>query len=113
MSTAALYGPLATWGIILALGLGTFVLRYSFLGLIGKRPLPEWALRYLRYTAVAVLPGLVAPLVLWPAATQGQPDPARLGAALATVLVGLASRNTLAAIVGGLVALYAGLWFWG
>lgn len=113
MSTAALYGPLATWAIIFALGIGTFFLRYSFLGLIGKRPLPEWALRYLRYTAVAVLPGLVAPLVLWPAATQGQPDPARLGAAAATVLVGLASRNTLAAIVGGLVALYAGLWFWG
>lgn len=113
MSIRELYGTPAIWLIILALGVGTFFLRYSFLGLIGNRPLPEWALRYLRYTAVAVLPGLVAPLVLWPSATHGQPDPARLIAAAATVGVGLATRNTLAAIVGGLVALYAGLWLFG
>lgn len=113
MTTAEHYGTPTIWLIILALGVGTFVLRYSFLGLIGNRPLPEWALRYLRYTAVAVLPGLVAPLVLWPAATAGQPDPARLLAAAATVGVGLASRNTLAAIIGGLATLYAGLWLFG
>lgn len=110
MSVADTYGTAQIWAIIVALGVGTFVLRYSFLGLVGKRPLPEWALRYLRYTAVAVLPGLVAPLVLWPAATQGQPDPARLLAAAATVLVGLISRNALASILGGLAALYLGLW---
>ena len=113
MSVAESYGSAQIWAIILALGVGTFVLRYSFLGLVGKRPLPEWALRYLRYTAVAVLPGLVAPLVLWPAATQGQPDPARLLAAAATVLVGLISRNALASILGGLGALYLGLWVLG
>lgn len=113
MNLHSAYSTPALWLIILALGVGTFFLRYSFLGLIGNRPLPEWALRYLRYTAVAVLPGLVAPLVLWPGATQGQPDPARLIAAGATLLIGLLSRNTLAAIVGGLVALYLGLWLIG
>ncbi len=107
------YGTPAIWLIILALGIGTFFLRYSFLGLVGNRPLPEWALRYLRYTAVAVLPGLVAPLVLWPAATGGSPDPARLIAAGATLAVGVITRNTLAAIVGGLAALYLGLWLIG
>ncbi|TKD18047.1 AzlD domain-containing protein [Rhodobacter capsulatus] len=113
MTVAELYGSPTIWLIILALGLGTFVLRYSFLGWIGSRPLPEWALRHLRYTAVAVLPGLVAPLVLWPAATGGQPDPARLIAAGATLAVGLASRNTLAAILGGLTSLYLALWLLG
>ncbi|MBZ4021207.1 hypothetical protein CKO11_01850 [Rhodobacter sp. TJ_12] len=113
MTTAETYGAPAIWLIILALGVGTFFLRYSFLGLIGDRPLPEWALRYLRYTAVAVLPGLVAPLVLWPDATGGQPDPARLAAAAATVGVGLATRNTLAAIIGGLATLYGVLWLLG
>ena len=62
------------WGVILALGAGTFLIRFSFLGLIGRKPMPEWVLRHLRYTAVAVLPGLVAPLVLWPAATGGEPE---------------------------------------
>jgi len=107
------YGSPTIWLIIVALGIGTFFLRYSFLGMLGNRPLPEWALRYLRYTAVAVLPGLVAPLVLWPAANGGTPDPARLIAAGATLAVGLISRNTLAAIIGGLAALYLGLWLIG
>ncbi|MEM6477504.1 MAG: AzlD domain-containing protein, partial [Pseudomonadota bacterium] len=72
------------WAIIVGLGLGSFLLRFSFLGLIGDRNLPPWVLRHLRYTAVAVLPGLVAPAVIWPAATGGDPDPARLSAALVT-----------------------------
>ena len=104
------YSDAVIWGIIVALGIGTFALRYSFLGFLGDRQLPEWALRYLRYTPVAVLPGLVAPLVVWPAATDGQLDPARLIAAAAALTVGIATRNTLWAIVGGLTALYLALW---
>jgi branched-subunit amino acid transport protein len=101
------------WPIIIALGGGTFLIRFSFLGLVGDRPLPEWLLRFLRYTPVAVLPGLVAPLVLWPAATGGDPDPARLAAAFATLAAGLATRNVLAAIGAGLATLYAVLWWLG
>jgi branched-subunit amino acid transport protein len=103
MSTAAV------WGIILALGVGTFLIRFSFLGLIGRRPLPEWVLRHLRYTAVAVLPGLVAPLVIWPQTTGGQLDAARLFAALATVAAGLWTRSVLGAIGAGALALYVAL----
>ena len=101
------------WGIILGLALGTYLIRFSFLGLIGNRRLPEWVLRHLRYTAVAVLPGLVAPLVLWPAANGGEPEPARLAAAAVTLGVGVIGRNVLAAIVAGAVTLYGGLWFLG
>ena len=103
MSTAVV------WGVILAVGLGTFLLRFSFLGLVGRRPMPEWVLRHLRYTAVAVLPGLVAPLVLWPPATGGEPDPARLLAAMATVAAGLWTRSVLGAMGAGALALYLGL----
>lgn len=101
------------WAVIAALGLGTFGLRYSFIGLVGGRRLPEWALRLLRYTTVAVLPGLVAPLILWPEATGGTPDPARLCATAATLLVGLATRSVLYGIGAGLGTLYAGLWLLG
>lgn len=101
------------WLIIVVLGIGTFLIRFSFLGLIGNRPMPEWVLRHLRYTAVAVLPGLVAPLVLWPAATQGTPDPARLAAAGITVLVGVLTKNVLLAIVGGAATLYGMLFLLG
>ncbi len=99
------------WVIIVAMGLGSFGLRFLFLGVIGDRQLPEWVLRHLRYTAVAVLPGLVAPLVLWPAATEGQPDPARLAAAAVTLVVGYVTKNVLAAIFGGAATLFLGLYF--
>lgn len=101
------------WVIIIAMGLCSFGLRFLFLGLVGDRQMPDWVLRHLRYTAVAVLPGLVAPLVLWPAATEGQPDPARLLAAVVTLGVGYGTKNVLAAIFCGAATLFLGLYFFG
>ena len=94
------------WTVILVLGAGTYLIRFSFLGLVGNRPLPEWLLRHLRYTAVAVMPGLVAPLVLWPPATDGTPDAARLVAAAVAVLAGVLTRSGLGAVICGAAALY-------
>lgn len=96
----------ALWIIIIGLGLGSFFLRFVFTGLVGNRPMPDWLLRHLRYTAVAILPALVAPQVLWPIATDGQTDPARLAAAVVTFTVGLLTKNVLAAIFAGAATLY-------
>src|SRR6056297_1113009 len=71
------------WTVIAGIGIGSFALRFAFIGLVGDRPLPGWLLRHLRYTAVTVIPALVAPLVIWPPATGGETAPARLAAALA------------------------------
>ena len=98
------------WIVIIGLGLGSFFLRFVFTGLVGDRPMPAWLLRHLRYTAVAVLPALVAPQVLWPAATGGEPDPARLAAAAAALSVGLITKNVLAAMLAGGVTLYGMLY---
>jgi branched-subunit amino acid transport protein len=95
------------WTIILAIAVGTFLIRFSFLGLIGSRPLPDWALRHLRYAPVAVIPGLVAPLVLWPPATGGEPDLPRLAAAAAALVIGVWTKSVLAAILAGAVVLYS------
>lgn len=107
------HSPLAIWAVIVVLGIGTYALRASFLGPLGRRPFPEWALRLLRFTPVAVLPALIAPGTVWPAATGGEPDPARLLAAAATVIAGAATRSVLAAMGAGLVTLYAALWLIG
>lgn len=101
------------WIVIVGLALGSFTLRFVFLGLIGNRPLPPWVLRHLRYTAVAVIPALVAPMVMWPAATLGAPDPARMAAAAVTLLTGILTRNVLAAILTGAVTLYGLLYLLG
>ncbi len=98
------------WPVILGLALGTYLIRFSFLGIVGDRPLPAWLLRLLRYTPVAVIPGLVAPLVIFPEATGGMPDPARLAAATVTIAVGLVARNTLYAIIAGALTLFGLLW---
>ena len=104
------YSTLEIWGIIIVMGVGTFLIRFSFLGLIGARKLPDWVLRHLRYTPVAVLPGLVAPLVLWPAATGGVTDAPRILAASATLIAGLVTKNVLAAIAAGAITLYGSLY---
>lgn len=101
------YSDAEIWTIIVILGVCTFLIRFSFLGLIGDRPMPAFVLRLLRYTPVAVLPGMVAPLVLWPGATDGQFDPVRMLAAIITVLVGIWTRNVLWAILAGVMAFYA------
>lgn len=99
------------WVIVVVLGVGTFLIRWSFLGALGDRQFPAWVLRMLRYTPVAVLPALVAPLVTWPAATGGQPDPARLAAAAMTLAVGVATRSVMLAILAGAVTLFGMLQF--
>lgn len=95
------------WAVIALVGAGTFAFRLSFLGLLGRRALPDWALRALRYTPVAVIPGLMAPLVLFPQGTDGQAEPLRLAVAAVTLLVGWRSGNVLWAIVAGLGTLTA------
>lgn len=99
----------AVWAVIAAIGAGTWLLRFSFLGLMGARRFPAWAERVLRYAPVAVLPALIAPGVLWPAATGGAPDAARLIAAAATLAAGVISGSVLAAILAGGAALGAAL----
>ncbi|GIT87882.1 AzlD domain-containing protein [Roseobacter sp. OBYS 0001] len=101
------------WFVIIGLGVGSYFLRFAFIGLVGSRQMPPWLLRHLRYTAVAILPALVAPLIVWPAATDGALDPARLAAAAVTLTVGLITRNVFGAIFAGALTLYALLYLLG
>ncbi|MEM9343981.1 MAG: AzlD domain-containing protein [Pseudomonadota bacterium] len=98
------YDTATIWGIIAVMGVGTFLIRFSFLGIIGDRELPPWVLRLLRFTPVAVIPGLVAPLVVRP----GEPfDLAIAAAAAATLIGGYWSKNLPVAIVAGVLGYFA------
>ena len=92
------------WALIVLLGIGTYLIRFSFLGLVGDRQLSPVLLRLLRYTPVAVLPGLVAPLVVEGNAPLGEPE--KLIAAAVTVLVGWRTKSLLPAIAAGALAFY-------
>lgn len=103
----------ALWTVIIILGIGSFGLRFVFTGLVGNRAMPDWLLRHLRYTAVAILPALVAPQVIWPAATDGVFDTPRATAAAVTLMVGLFTKNVLMAVISGAVTLYGLLYLLG
>ena len=108
-----IYSTTAIWTIIIAVGVGTYLIRFSFIGTIGRARLPVWAMRLLRYTPVAVIPGLIAPMVLWPTATGGEPDPARIAAAIAAAALGIVTKNVVVAVLGGAATLYLTLYLIG
>lgn len=101
------------WTVIIGLGIGSFTLRYFFLGVVGDRPIPEWILRHLRYTAVAIIPALVTPLAIMPKATDGAFDPPRFSAAIVALLVGYFTKSVLWAMLSGAATLYLLLYLLG
>lgn len=93
------------WILTVALGVGTYLIRFSFLGLLGGRSLPDWAVVHLRYVAAAVFPAMVTPMILWPAATGGTTEPSRIIAAIAAFAVGM-RFSVIGAILAGMGSLY-------
>ena len=89
------------WIVILGLGVGSYLIRLSFIGLIGDREMPEWVLRHLRYAAVGILPGIAAPLVVAQSDTGSGLNSVPIIAAIITVAVGYVSKSTLWAIAAG------------
>jgi branched-subunit amino acid transport protein len=96
------------WITVTIIGVGTYLTRLSFVGLLGRREMPAWAERPLRFVAPAVLAALVAPAVLMregslEVAPGGNP---RLYAAAVAALVAWRFKNLAAAIVAGMGSLW-------
>lgn len=99
---------MSDWLIVVVIGVGTYLLRFSFIGALGTRPMPIWAQRPLKYVAPAVLAALVLPAVFL---VDGAPDVTPLGnprftAAVAAGLVAWRLKNVAAVIVVGMTFLW-------
>lgn len=95
--------------IILAIGVGTYLIRLSFIGIIGDRPMPDWALVPLRFVAPSVLAALAAPAVLLRDDSLDV-NPAtnpRAVAAVVALLLAWKTRNVGVVIAAGMITVWA------
>lgn len=101
MSTASI------WLLFLAIGLGTFTLRFLFIYLFGKIEMPDWLRRALRFVPAAALAALVFPALTHPV---GHLDLSlqnfRLLAGLGGAIVAWRTRNVLFTILIGMALLW-------
>ncbi len=99
---------LSLWLLFLMIGLATFLMRFSFIFLIGKISLPEWLRRALRFVPASVLAALVFPALTHPTGvldlTLGN---FRLMAGLAGAVVAWRTRNVLLTLLSGMLVLWA------
>ena len=98
---------LSIWLLFLAVGLGTFALRFLFIYLFGRIEMPGWLPRVLRFVPAAALAALVFPALTHPA---GHLDLSihnfRLLAGLGGALVAWRTRNVLFTILAGMMLLW-------
>ncbi|MHC8362660.1 AzlD domain-containing protein [Pseudomonas sp. LS2P72] len=98
---------LALWGMFLAVGLGTFAMRLSFVELYGRLRIPSVLSRALLYVPASVLAALVLPTVVYP---NGQGEfvlnNPQIPAAIIAAWVAWQTRNTLLTLAVGM----GGLW---
>jgi branched-subunit amino acid transport protein len=96
------------WLLFVAIGLGTFLLRFLFIYLFGKIEMPDWLRRALRFVPAAALAALVFPALTH---TSGQLNLSlqnfRLLAGLAGAMVAWRTRNVLLTILVGMILLWA------
>lgn len=103
------YGPLAIWAVVLAVGVATFAIRYSFIFLFGRIDgVPPRIESGLRFVPAAVLAALVAPAVVDPGPTVAATilDDRFLAGVVAAVTAWY-TDDMFVTIVAGLLALWA------
>ena len=100
---------LQSWLVVFALGIGTFLIRYSFIGLFANRDMPAWLSHGLKLIVPAIFAAIVASgvviangqfggLGLWP----------KYAAAAIALAVALRYKgNILITVIAGMAALHA------
>lgn len=91
------------WLTIIAIGLITFGLRFSFIYFLGNREVPSWAQHFLSFVPIAVFSALILPGLFLPAGSVFLSiHNTRLLAGLVAIVVAWRTRNVLLTIVVGM-----------
>ena len=103
---------LESWTVVLGLAVGTFLIRYSFIGLFADKDMPAWLERALKlmvpaifaaivFSGVAMVGGEIAGWTQWP----------RYAAAIIGLIAAIATRgNMLVTLGAGMAALHGLPW---
>ena len=92
------------WILFLALALGTFALRYSFIYLFGKMDMPDWLRDALKFVPASVLAALVFPALTYTNGTLNLTlNNIRLLAGIGGALVAWRTKNVMWTILVGMV----------
>ncbi|OIQ20042.1 MAG: hypothetical protein BM556_06020 [Bacteriovorax sp. MedPE-SWde] len=95
------------WLVVIFLGLGTFLIRYSFFYLSDKVKISERAKRSLTFIPCAIFPALLAPMVFFHEGSNAVLlNKERLVAFLIATYICYKSKNILVTIISGLAILY-------
>ncbi|OFW67176.1 MAG: hypothetical protein A2Z12_03880 [Actinobacteria bacterium RBG_16_68_21] len=100
------FSPGAIWVIVITIGVGTFLIRVSFLALLGRvERIPDWGTRILRLIPAAVLAAIAAP-ALTHATGSFDLGTVRFAAGAAAALVAWRTRNVIATLAVGMGTLW-------
>ncbi len=105
-------GAAQSWLIVLGLAVGSFLIRYSFIGFFANREMPLWLARSLQlmvpgifaaivFSGVVMVGGQVAGLTQWPR---------YVAAGLALIAAAATQGNMLVTVITGMVALHGLPW---
>lgn len=99
---------LSLWALFIAVGLGTFAMRLSFVEFYGRLRIPPLLNQALLFVPASVLAALVLPAVIYPGG-HGEFDPMspQIPAAIVAALLAWKVRNALLPLAAGMCTLWA------
>lgn len=96
------------WGLFLAVGLGTFAMRLSFVELYGRLRVPPLLNQALLFVPASVLAALVLPAVVYPSGhSEIEWTNPQIPAAMLAAVVAWKTRNTGLTLAAGMGTLWA------
>jgi len=106
------FGTIDGWLAIIGLAVGTFAIRYSFIGLLAGRQLPPRFERALQLAVPAIFAALVVPLILFDAGefNLGARWPHLVAAIITGFFAWWRRGGMLAPLIIGMVSLHGLLW---
>ncbi len=101
-----------SWIVVIGLAIGTFLIRYSFIGLFADRDMPRWLERALKLMVPAIFAAIVFSGVVMVGGQVAGPDQwPRYAAAVIALVAAIAARgNLLVTVVVGMAALHGLPW---